>query len=171
MAERLFFALWPGDPQRIALDRVRRALPRHRGRETDPADYHVTLSFLGPADAERRACAEAAAASVRAAPFLLSLDHVGCFPRARILWCGAHERPGPLLDLVAGLNGALLTCGFEPERRPFQPHVTLARKAAQVAAYPLDEPVSWPVEAFVLVRSEPEGSARYRVLASWPLVP
>jgi RNA 2',3'-cyclic 3'-phosphodiesterase len=171
VAERLFFALWPGEPERLALDRVRRTLPAHRGRETEPADYHVTLSFLGDVDPERRACAEAAAGQVRAAPFTLVLDTIGSFSRARILWCGASECPPGLLALVGGLNHGLLDCGLPPERRPYQPHVTLARKAVPVEARSLPEPICWPVDSFALVRSEPQHNPRYRVLASWALAP
>lgn len=171
MPERLFFALWPGEAERLALHRVRGALPRHRGRETDPADYHVTLSFLGDVDPERRACAEAAAGQVRGAPFTLTLDHVGSFPRARIVWCGASACPPGLLALVGGLNHGLLGCGFPPERRPYHPHVTLARKSVPVEAQALPEPIPWRVEAFALVRSEPQNNPRYRVLTNWALAP
>lgn len=171
MAERLFFALWPGEAERAALDGVRRTLPAHRGRETDPADYHVPLSFLGDVDAHRRVCAEAAAARVCASPFVIVLDTVASFPRARILWCGASACPQDLLRLVGALSGGLLGCGFPPERRPFQAHVTLARKASALTARPLATPLAWPVDAFVLVRSEPAGTPRYRVLDTWPLAP
>lgn len=187
MTERLFFALWPGAGQRAALADVLRRLP-HQGRATHPEDLHLTLVFLGELDPPARACAEAVAGRVRAARFTLVLDHLGAFPRARVLWCGASRRPQPLLDLVRSLAEGLGACGFRPERRPFAPHVTLARQArppahwtpgrwvapggdgpAEGAGPFLDHPVDWPVSEFVLVVSLPGEHPKYRVESRWPL--
>lgn len=170
MTERLFFALWPGELQRAALAKVQMGLRGQRGRLTHARDLHVTLVFLGDLDADRRACAEQAAGRVRAAPFRLTLDRFGCFPRAGILWCGASERPQPLLSLLGSLNGDLLDCGFRPERRPFAPHVTLVRKARPLPARELRPPIIWSVSAFVLAIAKPGERPRYRVVREWPLV-
>ncbi len=170
MIERLFFALWPGDQQRLALTRVQQKLPNHPGRLAHPEDLHITLVFLGDLDRDRRACAEEAADQVSGTPFALSLDRFGCFPRARVLWCGASERPQPLLDLLHALNGGLLGCGFRPERRPFKPHVTLARKARPLPARELTHPIPWPVSQFALVTARPGERPRYRLVREWSLV-
>jgi len=86
MAERLFFALWPGEAQCQALAQVQRQLPVPFGRPTHPLDIHLTLVFLGPATPEQRQCAEAAAGRVQNPSFEVILDRVGSFPRARVLW-------------------------------------------------------------------------------------
>lgn len=171
MAERFFFALWPGAAQRLGLVRVRRDLPDHGGRDTHPEDLHLTLFFLGELDVERRACAEAAADGVQGMAFSLTLDRVGAFPRARILWCGASESPPPLLDLVEALNDGLRGCGLRPERRPYVAHATLARKARPLPARSLDDPIRWPVKEFVLAAGREGAPPRYRVLRRWPLAP
>jgi len=171
VTERLFFALWPGERQRTALAGVQRDLPDHGGRETHPEDLHLTLVFLGDLDAERRACAEEVADSVRGVPFALNLDRCGCFPRARVLWCGASAWPRPLLDLVHALDSGLRGCGFRPERRAFTPHVTLARKARPLPARGIEPPVVWPISAFALVIARPGECPRYRVEHSWSLFP
>lgn len=169
MSERLFFALWPDAAVRRGLLKIYAALPRHHGREPHPEDLHLTLAFLGEIDAERRRCAQAAADRVRAQPFRLRLDRVGHWARPRILWCGASECPEPLLDLLAGLNQGLLGCGFAPERRPFVPHLTLARKAPRLAAFDLAPPIDWPVTELVLVGSRLGERPSYQVLRRWPL--
>ncbi|WP_089724615.1 RNA 2',3'-cyclic phosphodiesterase [Candidatus Thiosymbion oneisti] len=171
MTERLFFALWPGEPQRRLLAGVQRDLPDHRGRKTHPQDLHLTLVFLGDLDAQGRACAEEIAGQVRGAPFVLNLDRCDCFPRAGVLWCGTSARPQPLLDLVQALNDGLRGCGFCPERRAFEPHVTLARKSRPLPARALEPPIIWPVSAFALVIARPGQCPRYQVERSWPLIP
>ena len=150
--------------------RARRDLPRYGGRDTHPQDLHLTLFFLGELDAERRACVEEAADGVQGDAFPLVLDRIGSFPRARILWCGASQSPRPLLALVGALNAVLRRCGFGPERRPYVPHATLARKARPLPARDLDHPISWQVSAFVLAASQEGGPPRYRVLRRWALV-
>lgn len=170
MTERLFFALWPGERQRTELARIQGELPMHRGRKTHPEDLHITLVFLGDLDARRRSCAEEAADRVQTAPFALRLDHLGSFPRARVLWCGASQRPQPLLDLLHALSSGLRDCGFRPERRPFEPHVTLARKARPLGAQALEHPVVWPVSELALVIACPGERPRYRVERRWPLI-
>lgn len=169
MAERFFFALWPGEEQRLALVDARRALPSYGGRDVHPQDLHLTLFFLGEIDAGQRVCAEAAAQGVRAAPFMLTLDHIGSFPRAGILWCGADASPQPLLMLVRSLGEGLRRCGFRPERRPYVPHATLARKARPLSARALETPISWPVDEFVLALGREGGAPRYSMLGRWPL--
>jgi 2'-5' RNA ligase len=169
VAERLFFALWPGDDQRRALTRVQRALPPHHGRDAHPDDLHITLVFLGELDPEQRACAEAAADAVQGESFVLTLNRFGCFPRPRVLWCGADEHPPPLLDLVGALNRGLDPCHIRLDRRPYSPHATLARNAPPLRSFLLDAPIPWPVDGFVLATSREGGPPRYRVLRRWRL--
>ncbi len=168
--ERLFFALWPAPALQEALARLGRRLVRKGGRRLPPEAIHLTLVFLGPVDAARRACLERLAGEVLAPPFELLLDRAGAFPRARVVWVGPGVTPQPLARLEAALREAAARCGLETDTRPFVPHVTLARKAAPVPAGPLPEPVRWPVADFALVRSRLRpGGAGYEVLRRWPL--
>jgi 2'-5' RNA ligase len=168
--ERLFFALQPEASVRDGLQRIAASLPEHRGRPVHPADRHVTLVFLGETGPEQRACAARAAAGVKGRPFELSIDRIGYWARPRILWAGCSQVPGPLLELVQGLQQALVACGFRPESRPYAPHVTLARKAHKSAGGDLDRPLAWQVRSFVLMGSDLDAPPpRYRVLERWPL--
>lgn len=171
MTERLFFALWPDERQRRALTRVWEELPDHPGHKTHPEDLHLTLVFLGDRDAEGRACAGVAAGRVRGLPFVLHLDRLDTFSRARVIWCGVSERPQPLMDLRQTLDKGLRDCGFYPERHTFEPHVTLVRKARPVPAREIRPPIVWPVSDFVLVNARPGQYPRYRVEHRWPLIP
>jgi RNA 2',3'-cyclic 3'-phosphodiesterase len=171
VAERLFFALWPGEAERAALARLQRDLLRPGARATDPTDLHLTLAFLGTVPLERRACCEAAGDGIRALPFDLNLARVGYWPRPRILWCGPLAPPAPLLALVRDLTDALRPCGFPGERRPYAAHITLARKVAgfQGPAPPADAAwrLDWPITDFVLAASSEGPPPRYRVVRRW----
>lgn len=168
--QRLFFALWPNGAVREALAELLKGEPRRIGRRVPDTNLHLTLAFIGNVTAEQRACMEAAARAVEAAPFTVILDRLGHWPRPRIVWAGASATPPALIDLVARLNAGLSGCGYQPEQRPYQAHVTLSRKAQAAPRRREVPPIVWPAEDFCLVESvsEEQGSV-YRVLARWPL--
>ena len=141
------------------------------GRRVDPAKYHVTLHFLGgwaemPADVVA-ACSEAAA-SVRASAFHLVVDHAGSFARSRVGWLAPSGNSG-LDALWSGLGHALREQGVEYRAaETFSPHVTVLRNLSRrVEDVPID-PLSWPVDDFVLVHSH---GGRYEILGRWALAP
>ena len=169
MAERLFFALWPETAQCRALTRIQSALAGGGGRCLSPQDLHLTLVFLGALEATARACAERAAEQVRGSPFDLALHRIGCFPRARVRWCGVDPCPPPLARLVADLENRLAACGLASEPRPYRPHLTLVRRAPPLETRFLARPISWPVTEFVLASRQERAPPWYRILRRWPL--
>jgi 2'-5' RNA ligase len=152
-----------------------------RLRTLDPEQLHITLCFLGEqpvgkigaiAAAVAAACAEAPAVDELAlgAPLWLPRRH----PRA--LAVEVHDDDaGALAALRDALARALATaCGFEPERRRFHPHVTVARLRAREAprdrALPATPALSFRPRAVALQRSwltSPE--ATYETLATHAL--
>jgi 2'-5' RNA ligase len=167
--ERLFFALWPGDRVREAVEARLPPMPR-RGRAVPRSNWHVTLAFLGETAPERRRAYESAAETVAARPFELVLDRLGYFHRPRVLWLGAEIVPEELAALHADLTAVLAEQGFEPDRRPFTAHLTLARKMPPPGDLPAVSPLSWPVAEFCLVRSDLDRrGARYTVVRRFPL--
>ncbi|HDQ35022.1 MAG TPA: RNA 2',3'-cyclic phosphodiesterase, partial [Chloroflexi bacterium] len=65
-----------------------------------------------------------------ASPLVLQVQGLGCFPnlqRPRVVWVGLEERTGRLALTHQAVNEALAQVGFEPETRPFKPHLTLGR--------------------------------------------
>ncbi len=167
---RLFFALWPDDGVRTALDVAGKGLTGKRVRRVPAANLHLTLAFAGPVTAEIAACLERTAATIRSAPFELRIDHAGYWPRPRILWIGPTHVPPALWDLAGSLRNTLAGCGIEPETRGFQAHITLARKLARGVDDPEIPAVTWPVSNFCLVESaSTENGSVYRPLRCWPL--
>jgi 2'-5' RNA ligase len=85
-----------------------------------------------------------------------------------------------LQSLYAAITAALLPIGYQPEPRPFRPHITLARCQSHVPRLVIDEFLQahatfvspeFPVTEFVLYSSElkPNGSV-YRRERVYPLV-
>ncbi|HJX58617.1 MAG TPA: RNA 2',3'-cyclic phosphodiesterase [Thiobacillus sp.] len=167
---RLFFALWPDDATRDALNRIGKLLHQHWGGRLMRADtLHITLAFLGSTPVDQLDVLAACADTVRTDAFELILDQAGYWRHNRIGWLGASQTPPQHLELVSALNAALQAEGFAVDARPHVPHVTLLRKSAG-GEVPMCEQVHWPVSDFVLVASRTEADgARYDVIRRWPL--
>ena len=164
---RIFFALWPDGQTRRALVRATGSVVRRSGgRATPPDNLHVTLAFLGPVT-------EVLLERARRVPPLVSphfeliFDRLGFWQGSRALWVSPRRVPRALVALEANLWGRLVEVGFERERRPYQPHITMARKARGVDDGVL--PVSWLVSELALVESKPGGRHPvYDTLHVWP---
>lgn len=97
-----------------------------------PADYHITLKFLGNVDPSRQPELIEAALPVaaRTAPFTVDLNvAVGAFPnlrQPRVLWAGVkpNER---MVALASEIDTVMAALSFARERRAFNAHITLAR--------------------------------------------
>jgi len=164
---RVFFALWPdGETRREIIRTSRSAVRRCGGRPTPQDNLHVTLAFLGPVT-------EAVLERVRELPplpspaFELVFDRLGFWAGSRALWISSSRVPPALIELEAALWDRLVGVGFERERRPYRPHVTLARKAQAVEEKL--SPVAWLISEFALVESKPGARhPSYEVLEVWP---
>lgn len=167
--ERLFIALWPDEAVREAVLAQLPEMPPP-AKPVPRDNWHVTLAFLGSVPAGRRDDFETAAASVAAEPFDLRLDRFGYFHRSKVLWLGAGTIPSELDALHRDLEAGLSRYGYEPDRRPFTVHLTLARKMPPPEALPEARPVDWRVADFCLVRSVLERrGARYEVVRRYRL--
>lgn len=169
--ERLFFALWPTSrQQRDWAALAQQLLPPDRGRLLPPQNLHLTLLYLGELDAETRQALAAKVDTIHAPGFELRLERFGHWRRPQVLWWGPRDTPGVLQQLVEDLRRAARACGLEVESRPYQAHLTLARKVRRNPGRLQAEPQTWSVNAFVLARSSllPEG-AHYDILRRWQL--
>jgi RNA 2',3'-cyclic 3'-phosphodiesterase len=173
MTERLFFALWPNKTIREAINALTQPITQDiNGKRISPDLWHITLVFLGEVELSTKRCMQEVADRIQLHPFNLSLDTIGYWPRPRVLWLGATQTPVGLRNLVTHLSTDLQNCGYRPEKRPFQTHLTLMRKANPLKTVPTITPITWTVEEFCLVRSTLERhGAHYEVIKRWPLHP
>jgi len=100
-------------------------------KPVSPDNVHVTLKFLGEihesAVPELEAIMRQAVMGVQ--PFNVRLVDVGVFPNLRgprVVWVGM-EGAEPLVKMASSIEDGCELIGFPKERRPFSPHLTLAR--------------------------------------------
>jgi 2'-5' RNA ligase len=170
-SQRLFFALWPTEEQqRTWGEQARELIPAGDGRLIPAQNLHLTLLFLGEIATEVRDVLLAKVAMIHVEPFELMLEQIGYWRRPQVLWWGPRQTPEPLQRLVAALALQAQSCGLEVERRPYQAHMTLARKVRRSPGRPSLALYSWQINDFVLVEScLTSAGAEYRILQRWPL--
>lgn len=162
----LFLALWPDED-------VQQQLLAHAGHwrwppgctRYAPADWHVTLHFMGEVD-PNQVQDVATSAKVPFQPFELVLDQPALWPHGLAVLC-ASAMPMPLLGLHAQLGQALQHLGLPVETRPYRPHLTLALRADAAIVPTAPAPVVWPVKGFALVVSTGCKDQRYRVIHAY----
>ncbi len=144
-----------------------------------PELMHLTLAFLGEVsqdflDSAKEQLSEVAG---RREPFVMQLKGLGAFPdqwRARVVWLGTDQGRTEVCALQKDVVRALSSVGYQPERRPFSPHLTLGRLrvpddvSTAVAVQFVTE--AFTVDRVVLFRSVlGSGGPAYSVLAEFPL--
>lgn len=128
-----------------------------------PENYHLTLRFIGETPGDRADDIDTALSGLRARGFSLTLAGVGTFAKAgrgTALWVGVERNP-QLDHLQNKIETALQRCGLPPERRRFQPHVTLAR----LDNVPEGKLVSF-VQTHNLFRAAPVAVAHFTLFSS-----
>ncbi|RMF65796.1 MAG: RNA 2',3'-cyclic phosphodiesterase [Calditrichaeota bacterium] len=118
--------------RRIAAAQAELKQTRERVGWTRPENIHLTLRFLGDVAQERIPAVADAMGNAAAgfSVFSVTVAGLGAFPnlkRPRVLWVGVQDPGGELTELARRLENALNEIGFERERRPFRPHLTLGR--------------------------------------------
>jgi RNA 2',3'-cyclic 3'-phosphodiesterase len=175
---RLFAGLEiPPDVTRV-LTMLRGSL--HGARWVDPSDYHITLRFIGDIGHWQANEIDSLLAGVTRGPMSLRIAGLGAFggdkPHAVFAMV---EQNAALLELQNEVERLVRACGAAPEKRKFQPHVTLARlrgtSAPDVADYLAQcgwfPPQTFTADRFVLYSARAStGGGPYVVETSYDLV-
>ena len=174
---RLFTGIEIPLPIAQGLSMLRGGVPG--ARWIDPANYHMTLRYIGDIDGATARDVMQILGGVRRRSFDLVLNRLDQFGgrKPRAIFAGANPTPA-LTELQAELERLLQRIGLPAEQRKYSPHVTLARlrdsTAQQVAEYlasrgPFRTP-PFPVSRFVLYSSKAStGGGPYVIEAAYPL--
>jgi 2'-5' RNA ligase len=151
----------------------------HGARWMEPADYHITLRFVGDVGHDVALDIAEILDEIRRPPVIVRFDGLSWFggdkPRALV----ARIRPDPeLVELQSEQERRMRRIGLPPETRKYTPHVTLARlrrvRTHAVADYLASRGAlmveGFTAERFVLYSSrESTGGGPYVVEAAYPL--
>jgi len=121
---------------------LRAAAARADVRWADPAQFHLTLKFLGAVPEERAPTISSAldAIAAAAAPIALAAGGLGAFPSLgspRVLWVGITAGVPETAAVAARVDQAMADLGFPPETRPFRGHLTIGRVRSARGGRPL----------------------------------
>jgi 2'-5' RNA ligase len=139
---RLFVAVDLDETARPAIARLQQALASRLAsdralRWVRPDRMHLTVMFLGEiAEAGVAPLIGVLSRPLDAKPFPVTLAGVGVFPSRgapQVLWLGAAEGADRLAALETLVAERLAPLGIDRERRPFHPHLTLARWRGRAA--------------------------------------
>ncbi len=137
-------------------------------RWVSPEKIHLTLKFFGNIEESRidlifKSIEEPVRNTL---PFSVRVKGAGAFPslkNPRVIWMGLADGKEMLISLQGEIEARLEKIGFEPEGRPFQPHLTLGRMKSsrgkedlvrKMEKYPEEEFGDFQVERVALFKSD-----------------
>ncbi len=149
----------------------------------EPEDYHITLHFLGYASKEQLLKLNHVLPHLVGnwKSFELEITHFGSFGEAqapRILWVGVREESS-LFSFQYEIGTICKQAGFELERRPYRPHITVARKWDREDPFSLARLASeinktkcnwkWQVKEVLLYQTCIDRLPKYEAIYRYPL--
>jgi 2'-5' RNA ligase len=166
---RLFFALDCPAALRKTISQWRSSLDLRAGRPVPPANFHLTLLFLGAVNTSQIAdiCTIASNVKTPGKRLTVALDRLEVWRKSKVLALMSEDAPAELLRFSYALEQAMLPFGYGQEYKDFRPHLTLARDYLS----PVPEAGTPPefflrADRFALYESH---KGQYRMIAEWPL--
>jgi RNA 2',3'-cyclic 3'-phosphodiesterase len=163
--KRLFFALWPDDQTRQRCIDLQHILPIDNPVASN--NLHVTLVFLGQINQETKQLLVKQAENITVPDMTIVFDQLAFWKKPQVLCLTGYSPDNCLNALVQVLTEQVKELSISVDERPYQAHVTLARKVKETVKMDF-EPIFWHSRAFCLVQScsLPTG-VEYRVLHTW----
>ena len=166
-AHRLFFALDPDEGVRSGLHAFQQSLDS-QGRAVPPANFHVTLAFLGMQQPAVIPEVRRIASRLSFEPCRITLDRIGQFRQAGVVWLGSSQIPPALQDFQHSLVGALLEAGIGYDRKAWKFHLTLYRKMRKLPSIMEPVNIEWALNGFSLIESiSVNRGVKYHTIGHW----
>jgi 2'-5' RNA ligase len=134
---RFFVAIDLDDPARAAIAEEQKRLIRAFGRAdrslrwVRPDQMHLTLVFIGNVEDERAPIViDMMREDIGMPPFTIAFARIGVFPphgAPNVLWLGIGGGADAAIAVQRAVAERLEKVGVPRERRPYYPHLTLAR--------------------------------------------
>ena len=160
--QRLFVAVPLPDGLADLVRRAQEALPQGPGlRLTGPEQWHVTLAFMGEVDAgkaeEARRVVEGLSSDLGGEATVERFLMLPSASRARVVALELADEQGVFRRLFEAVMGGLEADGvMQREKRPFRPHLTIARLRVPAMVRPRyeSERARFAIQSVCLFRSE-----------------
>jgi RNA 2',3'-cyclic 3'-phosphodiesterase len=133
---RLFVAIDLDDDARAAIAQTQHRLAEMLDTDrslkwVNPAHMHLTLAFLGEiAESAVPAIVQSLSVNIDGHPFTAVFQDFGVFPprgAPRVLWLGVGDGAADVIGTQRAVADRVADAGVPLDRRPFHPHLTLAR--------------------------------------------
>ncbi|AXI08854.1 RNA 2',3'-cyclic phosphodiesterase [Oceanobacillus sp. 143] len=164
-----YFSNWEGE--------LKQRLPYKQW--TTKQDLHITLKFLGPVDDNKLSTLKSELANNLndIAKISILVGTIGTFgkpDRPRVLFADV-QKTSSLLNLQKNVEKSAGNAGFIKEKRPYKPHITLAKKwngeenqrfseLLDVQDKKYRELQSMLIEEVVLFKIHPEQNPKYEII-------
>ncbi|WP_171005389.1 RNA 2',3'-cyclic phosphodiesterase [Bacillus sp. E(2018)] len=184
MHRHYFLAVKLPDETKIKLAKICNHLKNEHHFKTwvHPDDFHITLAFLGAASSEKietlHELLNEKMMNKTESDFSLLVNHFGFFgneQHPRIFWAGVEEESS-LYHLQKQVAYACGKVGFQLDKRPYSPHITLARK--HIESNLVDSKAWWQrygeniqflANEVVLYETHIDNQPKYHVLHSYSI--
>ena len=96
----------------------------------EPQNIHATVRFLGEVPATTIDLVKEQMSEVKFSPFDMEFVGLGAFPNLRrinVVWVGMRKGSDEISRIFEQLEPRFRKIGFDPDRKGFSPHVTIAR--------------------------------------------
>ncbi len=93
-------------------------------------NIHFTLLFFGDTPTTELDQIQTNLERIEITPFDIEVAGVGSFPnrrRPRIIWIGVTHNASKILSLKDEIDSSLIELDYQPEKRKYTPHATIAR--------------------------------------------
>ena len=172
---RYFFALNIPAQSKKQLKQWREQLLALPFSAVSEQNFHITLSFLGTLSEPQKTLLLAKATQMATLlnnnqPYTLTIDQLGIFKKAKVLYLANSKIPCWQKKLAMALSQQALELGLFQENRDYLSHITLYRKAKTLPQNLSPPAIDIPISSFSLFQSIPqETGVCYQALHSWYL--
>ncbi len=117
------------------LKKILKVQEKLAGTEADlklvkPKNIHITMRFLGEISQESVEKVIEQMNEIKSKSFDIAFKEIGTFPNLkypRVIWIGINKGSSELKEIHAQLEPRLRKIGFNPDKKGFSPHLTIAR--------------------------------------------
>ena len=95
-----------------------------------PKNIHITMRFLGEISSETIEKVIEQIEEIKSQSFDIEFKGIGTFPNIkypRVIWIGIKKGSNELKEIYTQLEPRLNKIGFNPDKKGFSPHLTIAR--------------------------------------------